>query len=499
MKKFITFFLLFLCLLIFTGCSKSSIKTLNDLNGQKIGVYENSAVNEEINEYVKNPKIKEYKNNSDLENALIIGDIDAYYIDEPVAKYQCKLNNNLSYISNNVIFDYGYALPKNEKGLKLQKELNEFLYNFKVSKKYVELESKWFNEVNMTYDCNYKKLANLNGELNVIISKDDVPFTYEENGELIGLDIEILTAFAKAKGYGLNFIDKDFSEWFNVLEAGECDIVAGCLTITDERKELAYFTDPITQTTTAFVIYNDKLSKGKNYNSINELEGKTIGVYSGTIYDEIAVNNIKGCKIKYYDSQKEILDALSKNEIDAIVYDEPMARYLLINSDRYRLISEMLKYDEYGFVFSKSGAQTDKLVGELNEFIKEIKENEELKKIDDKYFTENDIPKKLNYESLPNINGRIRVGIAGEISEPFAYKKDGEIVGYDIDILVKFCEKYGYALTITDESFTTLFNSLESNKYDMLVGCITINNERKEKFTFTNPTYMGGVCLIVKR
>lgn len=55
----------------------------------------------------------------------------------------------------------------------------------------------------------------------------------------------------------------------------------------------------------------------------------------------------------------------------------------------------------------------------------------------------------MSYPGEAGASGTLRF-ITNSGPAPFSYVKDGEIVGYDVDILCRFCEKYGYGLEILD-------------------------------------------------
>ena len=75
--------------------------------------------------------------------------------------------------------------------------------------------------------------------------------------------------------------------------------------------------------------------------------------------------------------------------------------------------------------------------------------------------------------------------------------KDGQIVGYDIDILCRFCEKYGYGLEISDADFAAIIPALVTGKADLVACCITVTEERADSVYFSDANYEGGVVVMV--
>ena len=81
--------------------------------------------------------------------------------------------------------------------------------------------------------------------------------------------------------------------------------------------------------------------------------------------------------------------------------------------------------------------------------------------------------------------------------EPFSYIKDGRIVGYDIDIMARFCKAYGYGLEVTGAEISSIFAGLATGTYDVSATGMTVTAERAESVNFAEPDYTGGVVAVV--
>ncbi|MBR1628440.1 MAG: transporter substrate-binding domain-containing protein [Lachnospiraceae bacterium] len=79
---------------------------------------------------------------------------------------------------------------------------------------------------------------------------------------------------------------------------------------------------------------------------------------------------------------------------------------------------------------------------------------------------------------------------------PFSYIKDGKNVGYDIDLVVRFCRDRGYALELGDVDFAGRIPAIESGKYDFTTD-MNVTPEREEEVLFSEPTSKGGIVLAV--
>ena len=247
-----------------------------------------------------------------------------------------------------------------------------------------------------------------------------------------------------------------------------------------------------------FSACDEKEEKVLDVESVQDFnsEDYTIGVVTGFIFDEEIKENLPNANIKVYDNRENAYKGLMAGEVDGIAEDEPVVRSRLRNDDAIKLVPGYVKEADYSFIFQKN-EKGKKLSGEFSDYISELRSSGELESLDDKWFgEETDNKKSDSADLLPNINGKLTVAYDEEI--PFTYNSGGKPTGYEIDIIIGFCEKYGYALEIVHDSFVNLFSGVSSGKYDAACDGITITESRKDSFYFGAPDYNGGTCIYVK-
>ncbi|WP_435359410.1 transporter substrate-binding domain-containing protein [Haloarchaeobius sp. DFWS5] len=93
--------------------------------------------------------------------------------------------------------------------------------------------------------------------------------------------------------------------------------------------------------------------------------------------------------------------------------------------------------------------------------------------------------------------------IAGTASgfPPFELKKDGELQGFDIDLLEAVVEaSEGYTLEKWSDldSFDSLIPSLTTNKIDVIAAAMTITDKRDNTIDFSDPYYSANQSVLVK-
>ena len=92
----------------------------------------------------------------------------------------------------------------------------------------------------------------------------------------------------------------------------------------------------------------------------------------------------------------------------------------------------------------------------------------------------------------------ITIGTSGGYY-PFTFSDNGKLSGFEIDVWNDIGKRLGYNVEFKTASFSGLFGMLESGKVDTLANQITISDERKEKYYFTEPTVYSGAQIIVKK
>ncbi len=81
---------------------------------------------------------------------------------------------------------------------------------------------------------------------------------------------------------------------------------------------------------------------------------------------------------------------------------------------------------------------------------------------------------------------------------PFEYMEKGEIVGFDIDLTKEAAKRAGLSVDITDAGWEALFEQIRSHQADMAVSGVTITEDRKASYLFSNPYFLSRQAILVK-
>lgn len=231
--------------------------------------------------------------------------------------------------------------------------------------------------------------------------------------------------------------------------------------------------------------------------SIRDLEGKTIGVQTGSIFDKYVEEAIPGAKVEYFSTFTDEVNALRAKKIDGLSTTETTLSQLMKQEGGIATAKEPLGEIGTCFLFPKN-EQGKVLVGQMDEFLTGLEESGELARIHDAW-TGNDESLKVlgaDPDSLPATNGTLRFVTEGTFP-PYDYFSDNKLVGYEVDLAVRFCEEYGYGIELIDMNFDALMPALQSGKCDFGASGIASTEERKEKVYFSVPDYYEKIQVAV--
>ncbi|GGL23740.1 transporter substrate-binding domain-containing protein [Phycicoccus endophyticus] len=219
------------------------------------------------------------------------------------------------------------------------------------------------------------------GTLTVCTSLPYEPFEFEKGNEIVGFDMDLVKKVADANDLDMSIVVTGFEgiQSGQALNSGKCDIAAAGMTITDERAKVIDFTDPYFDATQAL------LTKDKSLDSLESLDGKTLGVMTGTTGEMYAKENAPdGVTLKSFENLGLQTSAVKSGQIDAIIQDNgPLLDYANKNSDTF-VTAEFDTGEQYGFAVKKD-SNAD-LLDSANTVIADSKSDGSYDEIYEKWF-----------------------------------------------------------------------------------------------------------------
>ena len=142
----------------------------------------------------------------------------------------------------------------------------------------------------------------------------------DASGEFVGFDIDMANRIAEEMGYELNITDMKFDGLIGALQNDRVDMVIAGMSATDARKENVDFSTEYHFSGEMFVTPKDSDVK-----TLEDLEGKTVGVQLGTIQEEGANAIIEeegiNFELKALDDSGALIQEILSGRIDAAYMD----------------------------------------------------------------------------------------------------------------------------------------------------------------------------------
>lgn len=216
------------------------------------------------------------------------------------------------------------------------------------------------------------------------------PFTYFENDELKGFEIDVWNAIGEKLNADIEFKTAKFSGLFGMLETKKIDTISNQITMTDKRVAKYYFATPYVFDGAQIVVHKDT----EGISSLDDLKGKKLGVGLGTNYSDIvrAYDKNNEIEVVTYEGNGFEQDVTLKR-IAGFVQDRISAVELIKKANLpLKLVGEPIEVLTNSFPFLKT-EENKALVADIDKAIESLRADGTLAKISQKWFN-TDITKK---------------------------------------------------------------------------------------------------------
>ena len=93
---------------------------------------------------------------------------------------------------------------------------------------------------------------------------------------------------------------------------------------------------------------------------------------------------------------------------------------------------------------------------------------------------------------------KLIVGTNG-VFPPFEYMENGELVGFDIDLIKQIGKDLGYEIEMKVQPFDALIPSLKTGKLDAIISGMSATEERKKSVDFTDEYFKSTQVYLRKK
>ncbi|GEN26716.1 amino acid ABC transporter substrate-binding protein [Halovibrio variabilis] len=218
--------------------------------------------------------------------------------------------------------------------------------------------------------------------LRVGMSGGYFPFTFVEQDELKGFEVDVMNAVGELTGEDIEFVTASFSGLAGMLESGRIDTIANQITITPEREAKYAFTEPYVYDGAQVVVR----AGNESIQGVEDLSGKSVAVNLGSNYEQLlqALPNADEIDIRTYESNIEQDVALGR--VEAFVMDRVSATQVIKEKGLpLELAGQPFSTIENALPFRDDEAGREQR-DRVDAALAELRESGELREISEKWF-----------------------------------------------------------------------------------------------------------------
>ena len=222
------------------------------------------------------------------------------------------------------------------------------------------------------------------GTLTVCSDVPFPPFEFEDADApsgYSGFDIDLMQEFADRLDLELDVVEVGFDGLQSgaTLAAGQCDLAASAMTITEERAERLEFSDPYYDSLQSLIVLTDG-----EVTSLEDVAGQALGVQSGTTGAEFAEENApEDADLIEFESGPDLFTAMQAGQIVAGLQDLPVNAEQARDDDDFEIADEFDTGEQYGFAAAQGN--TD-IVAVINDLLAEVRDDGTYDELFDEYF-----------------------------------------------------------------------------------------------------------------
>lgn len=210
------------------------------------------------------------------------------------------------------------------------------------------------------------------------------PFEFRQDGELTGIDMDLINTIAEEQGFNVEIRSLGFSAALQALSSNQVDGVIAGMSITDERKEIYDFSEPYFESGVQMAVdRDDETTKG-----YEDLEGETVVAKTGSEGETYAksIADEYGFTVKSLDQSATMYESVKSGSAVAVIDDYPVLAYGIAQNNGLKTVTDKVPGGSYGFAVNKG--ENTALLAAFNDGLAELKASGEYDKILNEYLAD---------------------------------------------------------------------------------------------------------------
>lgn len=192
------------------------------------------------------------------------------------------------------------------------------------------------------------------------------PYEYYENGEVVGVDVDIAKEIAKYLGKKLVVKDIDFDSIINEVKTGKADFGAAGISYSDDRAKNVDFSINYAVSKQVVIVNNNS-----SITNVNGISNKKIAVQLGSIADTFVTEKYKNANVVRQKKYLAAIEDLKTGKVDCVVMDELPAKEIVSKNEGIKILDGSLTNDSYGMVVKKGNKE---LLDAINMVLQNLKD-----------------------------------------------------------------------------------------------------------------------------
>lgn len=176
------------------------------------------------------------------------------------------------------------------------------------------------------------------------------PYDYVENGEIVGIDIDIVHEVARRMGERVRIENMEFDSVIAAVQSGKVDFAAAGITVSPDREKQVNFSRPYAVAQQVIIVPVHSTIAQES-----DLVGVRVGVQSGTTGDLYVKEHIG--EPERYSNGAMAVAALKAGKVDAVVLDNLPAEKHVSHNARLKILPTPLTEEAYAIAVRKDNPQ----------------------------------------------------------------------------------------------------------------------------------------------
>ena len=228
------------------------------------------------------------------------------------------------------------------------------------------------------------------GELKIGCEAAYVPFTYRQEGKIVGYDVDLAELLCKPLGVKANFIDTAWAGVIPSLYAKKFDVIMSSMSYTKERLERVAFTIPYAEASQALLVRAGDADKVR---SAADLNGRVVAVKLGSpgqILQEKINVSLKAAggagfkDVRTFDDHPSAYVALAQNRVDGVLNTLATLAMVLKDAPGKYAITKSLGADNWAGIAARK--EDSEIVQYLNTELARLKADGSIYRLQEKWF-----------------------------------------------------------------------------------------------------------------